>query len=116
MRPSQIDFFPDGVSENGPSNVETLAANLWNVSFQAYAEDGETPVFTATLYGRLRKERLTSPSYAPNWVQLAQIENDTPNPLVAVTTRADELKVEITNYTGTGKVFALVSGHNVGSM
>lgn len=116
MRPSQIDFFGDGTSADGDSGIETLSGNLQAQTFQVYAQDSTTPTYTATLYGRLRKERVSDPTHAPPWVQLAQITNVTATKLVSIALRADQLKVTISGYTGPGKVFAILSGHNVGSM
>lgn len=116
MRPSQIDFFGDGTEANGDSGIETLSGNLQAQTFQVYAQDSTTPTYTATLYGRVRKERRSDPSHAPQWVQLAQITNATSVKMVSIGVRADETKVTISGYSGTGKVFAVLSGHNVGSM
>ena len=95
MRPSQIDFFGDGKAANGDSGIETLSGNLQAMSFQVYAKNGTTPTYTATLYGRLRKERQSDPTHVPVWVQLAQITSVTVTKLVSVTVRPDEVKVTI---------------------
>lgn len=119
MYGSQLDFFPDGASANATEKAFQFdIGSLIRVpaGFQVWVENATTPSFTVKLYGRLRKERVTAPAYAPPWITLATITDATAadSRLVLVTLKCDEWRAVLTGYTGPGKVFALLSGENIG--
>ena len=93
-----------------------FASLLRSAYVQVWVENATTPTFTFKLYGRLRKERVEDASHEPPWIELVSITNATAaaDRLAAVTKRVDEVKAEITGYTGPGKVFAVVSAENIG--
>lgn len=118
MYGTQLDFFPDGANANGSKAFQFDIGSLIQVpaGFQVWTEDGTTPTFTVKLYGRVRKERVTVAGYAPPWVELASITDATAaaSRLVNIPVRADEWKVELSGYAGAGRVFAVLSGSNIG--
>jgi hypothetical protein len=118
MYSSQLDFFPDGIAANGDRAFGFEIGSLIRVpaAFQVWVQDTTTPTFTLKLYSRVRKERVTDAAYAPPWVERATITNATAaaDRLVSVTVRSDEWKVVVSSYSGTGRVFAVLSGENIG--
>jgi len=119
MYGTQLDFFPDGANANSTEKAFQFdIGSLIHVpaGFQVWVENSTSPTFTVTLYGRLRKERVSSAGYAPPWVTLATITNATAadSRLVLISLKCDEWKAVLSGYTGPGKVFALLSGENIG--
>lgn len=118
MYSSQLDFFPDGAAADGDKAYGFEMGSLIHTpaAFQVWVQDATTPTFTAKLYARVRKERVTNAAYAPPWVEQATITNATAvaDRLITITKRADEWKVVISGYTGPGRVFAVLSGENIG--
>ena len=118
MYGTQLDFFPDGANVNGEKAFQFDIGSLIQVpaGFQVWVENGTTPTFTIKLYARVRKERVTAAGHAPPWVELATVTNATADAdrLVAVTRRADEWKAVLSGYSGSGLVFAVLSGSNIG--
>lgn len=117
MYSSQLDFFPDGASADADKAFGHEVVSLLRSShLQVWVENGTTPTFTFTLYGKLRKERVTETAYEPPWVVLATITNATAaaDRLIAIPKRADKLRGVVSGYSGSGRVFAVVSGENIG--
>lgn len=117
MYSTQVDFFPEGANDNAAKEFghETISL-LRSPWLQVWVETATTPTFTFTLYGKLRKERVSDPTYEPPWVSLLVITNATAaaDRLVALPKRADKLRAVVSGYTGPGRVFAVVSGENIG--
>ncbi len=115
MYSSQIDFFPDGATANVTETKGYTLVSLIRFPFVQMWFTG-TPTFTLKVNGRLRKERVTDLADAPPWQELLSMTEATSaaDRLVALPKRADEIQVVISGWSGTGKVFCLVSGDNMG--
>ena len=118
MYGTQLDFFPDGANANGEKAFQFDIGSLIQVpaGFQVWVEDGTTPTFTVKLFGRVRKERVTAAGHVPPWVELASITDGTTaaDRLVNIAKRCDEWKAVLSGYGSTGRVFAVLSGSNIG--
>jgi hypothetical protein len=115
MYASAIDFFPEGAAANatetrGPHHAGLLraaVAQVWHT---------DSPTYTVKINGRLRKERVSDVGHAPPWVELLSFTQATAaaDRLVSLPRRVDELQVVVSGFSGTGRVFVLVSAENIG--